>query len=120
MNEPSPKTMAAIDLLRRTGAKEVQIRFSDDEQPVVWMAVAGYERPRRVVHQVAAGLTTEEVLLALCEKLVDGGKCQHCDRPTMFLSEHGDPLGEGPMFCRYQWDPELATFRRSCEGETHG
>jgi hypothetical protein len=34
-----PKIAAAIDMLRRTGLRSFQIRYQDDEQPTVWIAV---------------------------------------------------------------------------------
>jgi len=91
LNEP--RFLAAVKLIERTGA-------------------TGYE--------VAASLSPVEAVLRLCEQLIDGGQCRHCGQNTIFdpdppsedhLTELLDRMG-----CRYAWDPELATFRRSCEG----
>lgn len=128
VTEPHPKMLAAIDMLRRTGAADVQIRYSDDQQPTVWFAVARWRigdngRPRGKgeinAWETAAGHSPDEALLRLCERAIDGGTCDHCQRATMFLADVGDvPTPLDPLFCSYQWDPELATFRRSCEGDT--
>lgn len=125
-----PKLTAAADLLRRTGAAEVQIRYSDDEDPIVWFAVARYRtdkagRPRPTGPitrwETAAGHGPVEALLRLCQQAVDGGRCNHCRKPAMFHAELDQvPTALDPLFCSYEWDPELATFRRGCEGDTGG
>jgi hypothetical protein len=55
-------------------------------------------------------------VLRLCAQVVDGGRCTHCRRPTG-LSEDLDAMPLDRLVCWYQWDPELATFRRGCEGD---
>jgi hypothetical protein len=125
---PDPKLVAAVDLVGRTGAADVQIRYSDDEQPVVWFAVARFHtgpegRPHRGTGEpdrweTAAGRDPTEAVLRLCERLVDGGQCQHCKKPAMFHADlDTNPTPLDPLFCSYEWDPELETFRRSCEGD---
>jgi hypothetical protein len=120
-----PRLTAGVDLARRTGARELQIRYSDDEQPVVWFVVASYSardgRPRATgkinAHKVGAGFTPVEAVMALCAEAVDGATCAHCGRPCGF-DEH---FGEQPLddyICWYQFDPEVKTFRRGCEGDT--
>ncbi len=126
MSDPTdPKMVAAIDMLRRTGAAETQIRYSDDEEPTVWFAVVrhrvgrdGRPKAKGKVNswETAAGHTPTEALLRLCAQVVDGGTCVHCTKPTMFLAELDDnPTPLDPLFCLSEWDPELETFRRSCE-----
>jgi hypothetical protein len=106
--------LAATDLVRRTGAKQVQIRFHDDEQPVLWMAVALYKDGRS---EVAAALNPVRAMLRLCEQLVDGGKCTHCGRPTGLEPDGIETMPLNDVFCWYVFDPELKTFRRGCEGD---
>lgn len=103
--------LACADLVRRTGASAFQIRYSDDEQPVVWMAVAEYPGQKR---EVAAGFTPVKAMFRLLEALVDGGQCKHCSRPTG-VSEDFTTMPAGDLVCWYQYDPELKTFRRGCE-----
>lgn len=110
-----PLLMASLDLIGRTGAKGVQLRYSDDEKPVVWMAVGTYVRDGREIHQVAADLHPARAAFKLCESVIDGGHCVHCDRPTG-ITEDFDPMPLSDTICWYQFDPELATFRRACEG----
>lgn len=108
------KLTAAIEFLRRSGAASTQVRYSDDEEPTVWMAVASYE-DRGV--EVAAGVHPLQALTRLCEQLADGGQCLHCGRACAF---EPDDIGAMPMnelVCWYQFDPELKTYRRSCEGD---
>jgi hypothetical protein len=103
---------AAVDLLGRTGADEVQLRYSDDEKPVVWMAIARW----RDRWEAAAAMTPARALFRLLDEVVDGGQCQHCNRPTGF-SPDLDALPLDALICWYQWDPELRTFRRGCAGD---
>jgi hypothetical protein len=110
-----PRLIAAVDLIGRTGAKSFAIRYSDDEQPVVWSAVADYGDGRA---EAAGALHPLVAVLRLAELLIDGGTCTHCGRPT---GVHTDRVPESmpldQFVCWYQFDPELSTFRRGCEGD---
>lgn len=110
-----PRLAAAFVMLGRTGAKTASLRYQDDEQPVVWIAVGTWSGGR---HECAAALDPIRAALRLCEQVVDGGQCTHCHRPTGFEPDSLDEMPLDPLFCWYQWDPELATFRRGCEGDT--
>jgi hypothetical protein len=109
---------AGIDLLGRTGARHTTIRYDDptddgDEGPVVWIAVATWQRPGETATEVAAALDPVRAVLRLCEQVVDGGQCTHCGRRTGFDPDFGTmPLGN--RVCWYQFDPELEQFRRGC------
>jgi hypothetical protein len=121
-----PRFTAAIDLIRRNGAREVQLRYDDEQNPIVWVAVAGFSiingkpsgRGKINAHQAGGGLDPLTAIFALCRACLDRrGKCTHCDRNTMFDETfEAQPLEN--FYCWYQWDPELETFRRGCEGST--
>lgn len=113
-----PRFLAAVQMIERTGAQTVRIGYSDpdDGPPTVWYAVAQWVGNRA---EAAASLDPLRAVLRLCEQVIDGGTCVHCRKQTIFaadLAETG-PLLDA-MGCVYAWDPELATFRRSCEGDT--
>jgi hypothetical protein len=115
------KFTAALDLLGRTGVDEFTIRFCEEEEPTVWMAVAHWpERPGLVIdHSDATGaLTPWLAVLRLCEAAVDGGTCIHCHKPTGIDDKPADELDKvtEAFICWYRYDPEMKTFRRSCEG----
>lgn len=110
--EVEPKLVAAVDMIRRTGSRNFQLRFHDDEQPVVWIAVAIYDDTHA---DAAASLDPVRAVLRLCEQLIDGAKCVHCDRPTGFDPDSLDTMPLNALVCWYQYDPELQTFRRGCE-----
>ena len=112
-----PRGTAAIDMLGRTGARGIQIRWSDDEEPTVWLAVATYGQGNDERHETAAALEPVTALLRLCELLIDGAECQHCHRLTSFVPDMDTSLLD-EISCVYAWDPELETFRRGCEGST--
>jgi hypothetical protein len=119
-----PRAMAGVDMLRRTGAQSFQLRYSDDEEPVVWVAVAAYSAVNPLTgkqaehYECAGALNPTAAIMRLCEQLIDGGTCQHCGRPTIFNtdSQPGDLLNA--VGCVYAYDPELKTFRRDCEGDS--
>jgi mono/diheme cytochrome c family protein len=110
-----PMMLAAVKLLQRTGAQTYRVGFSDEDDgpPVVWYAVAQWPGNKA---EAAAALDPVTATLRLCEAVIDGGQCAHCHRPTIFLADANDAGPLDSMGCVYQWDPELATFRRSCEG----
>jgi hypothetical protein len=109
------KMVAAIEYVRRTGSKSFQLRYQDDEQPVVWMAVATYSDGRC---EVAAALNPLRAVLRLCEALGDGATCTHCGRASGFEPDSLESMPMDSLVCWYQWDPELGKFRRGCEGDT--
>ena len=106
-----PRFIAGVDLVGRTGAKSFQIRYSDDEKPTVWMAVGEWIRDGKSRYNVGASTGPLGALFDLLDKSIDGGICQHCQRPTGF-SEDIDPMPLDEMVCWYQWDPERKVFRR--------
>lgn len=118
-----PRFIAGVEMLRRTGVREMRVAYSDEEQglPVVWWAAGKWTDHG---NEAAAGLDPATAVLRLCERVIDGGECKHCHKPTMFEAEL--PLGTAldqladTLMCVYAWDPELSTFRRGCEGSVLG
>lgn len=117
--ELDPILFAAIDLIGRTGATSTQIRWSDDEEPTLWMVVATYERFGKPVHEVGAGLRPERAAYRLLETLLDGGQCAHCHRPAGVSDDFTGAMPLEQAICWYVYDPEVRKFRRGCEGDTN-
>lgn len=118
ITEDEKKLLAGVDMLGRTGIEAYSVRYQDDEPPTVWIAVAVYPQG---TWESASGHNPTEATLRLCERLVDGGECVHCRKLTAFDADHRvtpDLKASEAFACWYRWDPELATFRRSCEGQT--
>jgi hypothetical protein len=125
-----PRFIPAVDMLRRIGADEFQIRYSDDTQPVVWVAAVRFSPGKAAVNtdtgqmatlnheywECAAALSPLSAVFRLCDLLIDGGRCAHCHQRAGFDAEPGPPPLGGELICWYRFDPELETFRRSCEG----
>lgn len=113
--------LACIELVGRTGAKDVQIRYCEEEKPIIWMGVAKYlgrkdrDSPSRPVYVVGAHTNPITALVKLLEQIVDGGECTHCHRPTGFTEDFSGDMPLNGMLCWYRYDPELKTFRRGCE-----
>jgi hypothetical protein len=104
---------AAILLVGRTGAQNFQIRFSDDAQPVVWMAAAQWGE-----RWEAAGATTPRgAVVRFLEAIVDGGTCGSCGKPTGITEDFAQTMPGPKLICWWQYDPEVKEFRRGCEGE---
>jgi hypothetical protein len=122
-DEVRDRLTAYVELIGRTGAQETQIRYSDDVQPVIWFLTAKYLRrahrdaPTLPYWETASALTPDRAALRLAERLVDGGQCTHCRRPTGLSDDWAteQPLSEA--ICWYVYDPELHTVRRGCEGQ---
>lgn len=128
LNLDEPMFLAAVDMARRTGSLEFQMRYSDDREPTVWVALARHKwglaglpvpASEKGVERwtVACSLSPVGAVIALCETLVDGGTCAHCHRPAG-ITVNLDPMPLDKVFCWTQYDPELKTFRRACEGST--
>jgi len=124
-----PRFVAAAKLIERTGARSFQIRYSDDEEPTVWMAVAEYHvgpsgkpvaknKPGRKTFEAAGGMTPLAAVLRLLDELLDGGECQWCHRPTGVTDDWQADMPLADVVCWYQFDPETESFRRACEGDT--
>ena len=117
--------IAAIDLLGRTAAHSFVIRHcvcDENEGPTVWIAQAHWPDIPGVMPEhddAAAGLSPWRAVYRLLEASLDGGHCRHCDRPTAVDDKPADELlrGTEELICWYRYDPELHTFRRSCEGQ---
>jgi len=111
-----PRFTAAVAMIGRTGASSFRIGWSheDDGEPTAWYALAAYPNDRA---EAAGAMDPVTAVLRLCELLIDGGVCQHCGRRTIFVAD-ADTRGVERLGCVYAWDPELATYRRGCEGDT--
>lgn len=112
-----PVFLACVDMIGRSGGKSFQIRYDDEQDPIVWVAVAEL---RGKAWECAGGKTPAEASFRLVEALYDGGICAHCDRPAGVTLDWKSDMPLADEVCWWIWDPETAGFRRSCEGETTG
>lgn len=105
---------ACVSLVGKTGAQQFQIRVSDEPEPDMWIAAAEYVEEGKSKWLLAAALDPLQAVFGLCEELVDGGICVHCEKTTAITLEFQSmPMRD--QVCWRQYDPELSTFRRSCE-----
>lgn len=114
---------ACVDLIGRCGADELQVRYDDQQQPPVWIAVARWtvlvDDGEQRAAKVGAGLNETAALLQLAEAAVDGGTCARCGRTSGVDADWANPRPDvgilgGPTMCWFVYDPELDTFRRGC------
>ncbi len=100
---------AAVDLVGRTGAAEFQIRYCEEEKPVIWTAAACW----RGRWEAAGAMNPLDAVFRLLELVVDGGTCKHCKRPAGFdPGTDSMPLDE--LVCWYQYDPGTKKFAKGC------
>jgi hypothetical protein len=113
---------ACIDMAQRCGAREWQIRYSDDSEPVLWLAycLCRTEDSPQMVAQVAGGMSAEDAAFRLCERLVDGGLCTHCGKPSGLLEvEDTGPLTDvlSRAICWYRYSAPMKRFRPACRAD---
>ena len=111
VNLDDDKLTAAIAFIGRTGAKSVQIRYADDEQPTVWFVVALYGDKR---WEADAAHEPVRAALRLCERLADGGQCKHCGRPSGLDPDTMETMPLNDLICWWQYDPGTKRFTRGC------
>jgi hypothetical protein len=117
---------AGVELVGRTGARELEIGFADDAEPAVdWWASAKYRGARIDVEHYP---TPAAAVHALAQRLLTGAQCNHCrglialsDEGALFLP--GMVMADGSTFtleeatsrpqCR--WRRVGRTWRRGCE-----
>lgn len=108
-----PRFTAAIDLLHRTGSMEFQIRYDEEQDPIVWVAVGRWGE----TYEAAGAMTPLKAVTRLLEAAMDGGTCAYCTKPTGVTTDWRNEMPLGDHVCWWIYDPETEKFRRGCEGE---
>lgn len=96
MTDLDDRATAAVDLIGRTGATDLEIGYLHDDVPTDqadWWATARYRGARVTVeHKRSPG----HALDSLLARLLDGGQCRWCGR------EVTNRRSAGRRHCRYQ------------------
>lgn len=122
-----PRMHAALELLRRTGQLEFQLRYSDDTQPIIWIAVGRWsigDDGRPVAdggdehYETASSTNPVQAVLRLLENMVDGGMCANCERPTgvLFPEDNRPPILRDAV-CWFTFDADSKRFVSDCRRE---
>lgn len=111
--EEDPRITALFDMIGRTGANFFQLRWHDDQEPVVWLALAGFKRDGRVVFDVGAGMAPLQAVYRLSESLIDGGLCTHCGRPSGVSLDPAEVILD-EVICWYRYSDASHEFVRDC------
>jgi hypothetical protein len=69
--------IACVDLAGRTGARNMEFGFLNDDPPHKWYANARYRGARISVEDLAGPVEAAD---ALARRLLSGAKCMHCRR----------------------------------------
>lgn len=103
-----PEVLAYADFIGHTGADEFQIRYDDEQDPIVWVAVARHDHH----YSTGSGMSPAEACFRLGEQLTDGGRCTHCGRPSALTERFGGGLVPG--ICWYGYNPDSQKVERGC------
>ncbi len=128
--EMEARYLALVKLIERTGAVTYRIEHTEPANGVVmWIAISEHGRPTSpLIASAGAGASPLSATYELVSKLVDAGTCAHCGRASA-VESLDTPLdvtllgftdhqsGTVVDLCWYRYDPELRTYRRSCEGD---
>jgi hypothetical protein len=112
-----PRFLAALKFIERTGASQLQVRYSDDEPPTIWMVVAVFNGQNPTgIRGAETDAATDPIraALRLCERLADGAQCTHCHRMTGFDPDSLETMPMNDVICWYQYDPGAKKFIRGC------
>lgn len=105
-----PRFTSAIELLRsHANLRTFAIGYDDDVKPTVWWVMI---TRRDGSAEVDAALHPLHAMLRLCGRLLDGCRCPHCGKVSLFATDDDDML-LGSLFggCVIRWDPDSATWR---------
>lgn len=117
VNPKDPVFVAAVDMIGKSGGKSFQVRYDEEQDPIVWVAVAEI---RGGHWECAGGKTPAQAAFRLLEALYDDGRCAHCGKPAGVTLDWRSDMLLADVVCWQVYDPEMQRFRRSCEGETTG
>lgn len=98
---------AAVDLVGRTGVRELEVGYTDetvkDAADADWHATATYKGAKVIMEHHRGPV---EAVEALARQLLTGGRCTHCHRRTRID-------GDSQMDCR--WTRHGKRWVRGCE-----
>ena len=113
---------ACADLVGRTGARNFQIGYLNDDPPHQWYAHAQYRGIRISVEDQPG---PSEAADALCRQLLGGAKCMHCGGLVVLgdgvPAAYGTRMVDGSTFDaasagRCRWRRMGPRWVRGCEG----
>jgi len=129
-----PAFVAGLNLISRTGAGRFQLRCSVEDEPPVWLSVVQFANSPvnaaglssngstvpDVFYETASGLGPLESVMRLCDQVLAGSTCGHCERPILFqifqttnIETLTDSLD--PEFCVMAWSPLAEQFQPACQ-----
>lgn len=98
---------AAVDLVGRSGASDLELGYLHDEVPseeAGWWASANYKGAKIFVEGHKGPVAAAQ---ALAEKVLDGALCVHCNKQVTLVPP---PI---PEYCL--WEKEGSRWVRGCE-----
>ena len=114
MNEPdlSDEELAAVDLIGRTGARNLEVGCLDDNPDIEdWYAHAQYSGTRVTVEKHASA---RAALTALAERVLTGSQCFHCKGLVNLDGDAAFAYFHSTLLDGTKWDAEQAAAAGQC------
>jgi hypothetical protein len=137
-----PAFRAGLNLLARTGAGGFQLRCSQDDDPMVWVTLARYRNPQynnlyvlpgsassssngteaqEFFFEAACGFTPMQAVMRLCDQILIGSSCAHCQKMVIFQTYNTVDVTLPPKMaradpesCVLAWDDASQQFQPEC------
>jgi hypothetical protein len=109
--------IACADLVGRTGAKEFQIGFLNDEPPHQWYAHASYKGARIGVEDQPGPVEAAD---ALCRRLLTGARCTGCGSLVALSDSGATAYGNPVMADGSRWTVQEAAAAGQCRWRRMG
>lgn len=111
--------IAGVDLVGRTGAKDLQFGYLHDDVPVEqagWYAHAQYRGARVTVEDQPGPI---QALETLCRRLLEGGRCR-CGRLVALSDDGAVAWDRAHLVDGTRWDAEDAAKAGLCRWRREG
>lgn len=118
-------TLGLLEFFQGTGLESFRIGYTDESEglPIVWWVSGRWKGNRG---EADAALTPDVAVERLAERVLDGGLCMNCHRPTMLVlasDDADDMIASAERFgigdsCFVTWNGEK--WVKACGGPTGG
>jgi hypothetical protein len=118
LEEPDMEAMnAVVDLVGRTGARELQVGYLHDDASADWYAHAQYKGARITAENHPGPV---EAMEALATRLLIGAQCQHCHGLVALDADGAFAFRKAVLVDGRQWDVEQSAPTRRCRWRRAG
>ena len=110
---------AAVDVIGRTGAMDIEIGYDDDHaEPNWWYATCRIRTPASPTGWAPSTVTKQSSPVVAVEKLarrlINGGTCTHCGRVMSLAHDAGVAVNAGAVMATCFWERAGKRWERGC------